>query len=97
MCFIAEHIRDLPFADKVDPEGDRNTDTQRDIGKTANPVTPAFLFLKGDGNDGEEDEGGEPSEGNPETQVNRSIISARRIRVPSDALTRDRTRRGRAR
>jgi hypothetical protein len=59
---------DLPFANKVNPKGDRNTDTESNIGKTGDPVAPDFLFLESDRDDGEEDEGSEPSERDPARQ-----------------------------
>lgn len=58
----------LADLEEIHAESDGGTDTERDVGETGDTLAPAVLLLEGDGNDGQEEEGQEPGEGDPETE-----------------------------
>ena len=54
--------------EEVQTETESNTDAERDVGQARDTLVPAALLLEGDGDDGQEEEGQEPGEGDPETE-----------------------------
>lgn len=64
---------------EIEGKAKSGTNTQRDIGKTRDTLTPAMMFLEGDGNDRQEKEGDTPGEGNPETKDQDNRLSDKHL------------------
>lgn len=62
------HAFELLDLEEVETEADRGTQDQGDVGKTRDTLVPALLLVESDGDDGEEEEGQEPGETDPETE-----------------------------
>lgn len=58
----------FPDLEEVEPKPDCSTQTEGDVGEAGDALAPALLFLEGDRDDREEEEGQEPGEGDPETE-----------------------------
>ena len=58
----------LADLEEVQSEADSRSDAEGDIGKTGDTLVPATLLLESDGDHGQEKEGQEPGETDPETK-----------------------------
>lgn len=58
----------LADLEEVETEAHGGTQAEGDVGEAGDTLVPALLFLEGDGDDAEEEEGQEPGEGDPETE-----------------------------
>ena len=54
--------------EEIEPETQRGSDAERDVRQSGHALVPAALLLEGDGDDGQEEEGQEPGERDPQAE-----------------------------